>query len=54
MKSIEPFNQAKYDLEYPAIRTQLITTKKQAIVQDWLGELKNKASIVDNRDKFYR
>jgi parvulin-like peptidyl-prolyl isomerase len=54
MKSIEPFDQTKYVGMFSEIRTQLITAKKQSIVQDWIAELKNKADIIDNRDKFFR
>ncbi len=54
VKNMAQFDQNKYQQEYNTVRTQLITQKKQAIVQDWITELKNKATIVDNRDKFFR
>jgi hypothetical protein len=54
MKNITPFDQAKFQQEYDKIKTSLITQKKQTIVQDWIAELKDKAVIVDNRDKLFR
>ena len=54
MKTITPFDKAKFDQEYLSIQTTLTTQKKQNIVQDWLTSLKEKATIVDNRDKFFR
>ncbi|MBZ0201950.1 MAG: peptidylprolyl isomerase [Ignavibacteria bacterium] len=54
MKNISSYDQAKFQQDYENIKTGLITQKKQTITQDWLAELKDKAVIVDNRDKFYR
>jgi peptidyl-prolyl cis-trans isomerase D len=54
MRTITAFDQNKFQQEYNALRTQLIAAKKQSIVQDWIAELKNKATIVDNRDKFFQ
>ncbi len=54
MKSITPFDQNKYQQEYDNIKTNIVNSKKQSIMQDWLSELKDKAKIVDNRGKFYR
>ena len=54
MKNITQFDKAKFDQEYQSIQTALTTQKKQSIVQDWLTSLKDKAVIVDNRDKFFR
>lgn len=54
VKSITPFDQNKYQQDFNTVRTQLINQKKQTIVQEWITDLKNKAKIVDNRDKFFR
>lgn len=54
VRAIMPFDQTKFQADYTTVRTQLIAQKKQTIVQDWIAELKNKATIVDNRDKFFR
>ncbi len=54
MKNISNYDQAKFQQEYENIKTGLIAQKKQTITQDWLAELKEKAVIVDNRDKFFR
>jgi hypothetical protein len=54
MKSITPFDQAKYQQEFQNMQNTLIAQKKQTIMQEWVTELKNKAVIVDNRDKFFR
>ncbi len=54
MKTITPFDQTKYQQEFQNIQNTMITQKKQTIMQEWVTELKNKAVIVDNRDKFFR
>jgi len=54
IKSITPFDQNKYQQEYENIKSGMLAQKKQTILQDWITELKEKAVIVDNRDKFYR
>jgi foldase protein PrsA len=54
MKSVTPFDQSKYNSQSETIRTNLITQKKQTMMQDWITDLKERANIVDNRDKFYR
>ncbi len=54
MKNITPFDQEKFKAQIEAIRTSLIAQKKQTIVQEWITELKDKAVIVDNRDKYFR
>ncbi len=54
MRNILPVDQTKFQAEYQNIKTQLLNNKKQTIVQDWLADLKEKAVIVDNRDKMFR
>lgn len=54
VRSITPFDQSKYNSQSDVIRTSLLTQRKQTIVQEWVNDLKEKAMIVDNRDKFYR
>lgn len=51
MRNIGQVDQAKFQQEFESIRAQLISAKKQNIVQEWLADLKEKAVIVDNRDK---
>jgi len=54
MRNILPVDNAKLQTEFETIRNQLISSKKQTIVQDWLADMKEKAVIVDNRDKMFR
>ena len=54
MRNIAAFDQGKFQAEYEKIKTGLVAQKKQTIVQDWLTDLKDKAVIVDNRDKLFR
>ncbi len=54
MRNIAPFDQAKFQAEYDKLKTGLVTQKKQTIVQDWITDLKDKAVIVDNREKLFR
>jgi hypothetical protein len=53
LKSITPFNQQDYMSKGSEIRNQLMQTKQQAVIQEWLANLQNKADIVDNRDRFF-
>ncbi len=53
IKNITPFDQEKFKTQSDIIRQQLTMQKKQTIVQDWLADLKDRAVIVDNRDKFF-
>ena len=53
LKSIPPFNQQDYMSKGSEIRNQLMQTKQQAVIQEWLANLLNKADIVDNRDRFF-
>jgi parvulin-like peptidyl-prolyl isomerase len=54
MLQITPFDQKKFDSEKDSIRSSMIDTKKQAITAQWIQDLKDRADIVDNRDKFFR
>lgn len=54
MRNITPFDQAKFQQEFETLKNTLLNQKKQTITQQWLAELKDKATIVDNRDKFFR
>lgn len=54
MRNITTFDQGKFTQESDKIRTDLLTEKKQSAFQNWLADLKEKAVIVDNRDKFGR
>lgn len=52
MRNITPFDQAKYAQESAKIHQELLASKKQAAFQEWLTDLKEKAVIVDNREKY--
>ncbi len=54
MKNITPFDQNSFTAKSESIRTALLTQKKQTIVQDWITNLKDRAVIVDNRERFFR
>jgi parvulin-like peptidyl-prolyl isomerase len=54
MLSVTPFDVNKFNAEKNAIRESMISTKKQAITQQWVSDLKERAKIVDNRDKFFK
>lgn len=49
---ITPFDQNDYIVKSTEIRKQLLTQKKQQVVQDWLTNLTNNAKIEDHRDKY--
>jgi len=49
---ITPFDQNDYVVKQTDIRKQLLSTKKQQAVQEWMTNLTNNAKIEDNRDKY--
>jgi peptidyl-prolyl cis-trans isomerase D len=49
-----PFDTARYSAEHNTLRDQILQERKSRLISDWLTALRNKADIVDNREKFYR
>jgi parvulin-like peptidyl-prolyl isomerase len=49
---ITPFDQNDYVVKQTDIRKQLLSSKKQQAVQEWMTNLTNNAKIEDNRDKY--
>jgi parvulin-like peptidyl-prolyl isomerase len=47
------FDQNDYIVKSAELRRQLLTTKKQTAVQEWMSSLQQRAKIEDNRDKFF-
>ncbi|MGD1044009.1 MAG: peptidylprolyl isomerase [Bacteroidota bacterium] len=45
---------AKYSIERESLRTQLLQEKRQRELTDWQTALREKADIVDHRDKYFR
>ena len=43
-----------YELEDKAedIKKELLSTKRQAVVSEWLQKMQEEADIIDNRDKY--
>lgn len=54
MKNVTPFDEAKFNAQSDKIMNDLLTQKKQTALQQWVEDLKEKAVIIDNRDKYYR
>ena len=54
MKSITPFDEKNYQSQRDVIMNSLIQERKQTISQEWLNALRDKADILDNRDKYFR
>lgn len=48
---IIPFNEADYMVKQQDIRKQLMMTKQQSAVQEWMQNLQSNAVIEDNRDR---
>ncbi len=48
---ITPFNEADYLAKQSDIRKQLLMSKQQTAVQEWMQNLQNNAEIEDNRDR---
>ncbi|MGB9697309.1 MAG: peptidylprolyl isomerase [Ignavibacteria bacterium] len=53
VKNMKGFDENEYATKQADIRKQLMTNKQQTFVQEWLTEVKNKAKIEDNRDRFF-
>jgi peptidyl-prolyl cis-trans isomerase D len=45
---------AKFNMEHESLRTQLLQEKRQHVLTDWQTALREKADIVDHRDKYFR
>lgn len=54
MLNVTPFDQQKFNTDKNLIRAGLIESKKQEITTQWISDLKERAKIIDNRDKFFR
>ena len=48
------FDTAKYNAGRESLRTQMLQEKRQRVFTDWQTALREKATIVDNRDKYFR
>jgi peptidyl-prolyl cis-trans isomerase D len=48
------FDSVKYKTERASLRMRLLQDKRQRMLTDWHTALREKADIVDNRDKYYR
>jgi peptidyl-prolyl cis-trans isomerase D len=48
---ITQFNEADYIAKQQDIRKQLLSSKQQSAVQEWMQNLQSNADIVDNRDR---
>lgn len=49
-----PFDTAAYAQQKPALHKQLYETKRNKFMGEWMQNLKKEATIVDNRDLFFR
>jgi len=47
------FNESDYIVKSAELRKNLLSTKKQQMMQEWIATLTNRAKIEDNRDKFF-
>ena len=52
VNSITPFNEQDYLLKAEDIKKELLSTKRQAVVSEWLQKMQEEADIIDNRDKY--
>jgi len=49
-----PFDSAAFTSQKESIRKQLLDGKRNKFMNEWLNNLKKEATIVDNRDTFYK
>jgi peptidyl-prolyl cis-trans isomerase D len=52
--SASRFDSAAYNTQREALMTRLLQEKRNRFFSDWLTKLKDKATIEDNRDQFFR
>lgn len=52
--SKSPFDSVKYSSERELLSGQILQEKRNRAISDWHNALREKADIVDNRDKFFR
>ncbi|TRZ66327.1 hypothetical protein D4R20_00730, partial [bacterium] len=50
---VKGFDQNDYLAKQGDIRKQMLSSKQQSAIQDWVNNLKNKSDIEDNRDRYY-
>jgi peptidyl-prolyl cis-trans isomerase D len=48
------FDSVKYKTDRETLRMQLLQERRQRMMADWHTALREKAEIIDNRDKYYR
>jgi parvulin-like peptidyl-prolyl isomerase len=48
-----PFDEQAFQQQYNTIRNRLLSQKSQQFFNEWFEELKKKANIEDNRDRFF-
>lgn len=53
LNSITEFNEQDYILKAPELKKNLMTSKRQSIVSEWLSKMQTEADIIDNRDKYF-
>jgi len=49
-----PFDSSKYNTEFESLSAQLLQEKRNRVLSDWHTALREKADIVDHRDKYFR
>ena len=49
-----PFDTAQYNMSKQALRDQVLQQKRSQFLNQWQTTLRDKADIMDNRDKYYR
>jgi parvulin-like peptidyl-prolyl isomerase len=52
LNTITPFNEQDYLATQQDIRKQMLQSKQQSIVQDWMTSLQTNSDIEDNRDRY--
>jgi hypothetical protein len=52
--SVSAFDSTAYTAQRESMMSRLLQEKRNRFLSDWLTELKDKADIQDNRDKFFR
>jgi parvulin-like peptidyl-prolyl isomerase len=52
VNSITPFNEQDYLAKAEDIKKEMLSTKRQAVVSEWLQKMQEEAEIIDNRDKY--
>ena len=52
--SVSPFDSTAFNAQHEVLMSRMLQEKRNRFLSDWLAQLKDKADIQDDRDRFFR